>query len=61
MTARNLAFPFLCLLVTVLYWPPLSTALLLGWKDDRSVQILIAPLIFGFLIHLNGGRASAFW
>jgi exosortase len=56
MSARSLALSALWLAVLILCWLPISAAVHLGLHDDRCVQIVAAPLLFGFLMYWERNR-----
>ncbi len=57
MRARRLAtFSVLCGLTTILFWAPLKAAIELSLRDDRYVQILVAPFLCLFLIFWERDR-----
>jgi len=47
---RHLSIFAVCLPTLVLFWPTLKTAISLALRDDRYLQILLAPLVCLFLI-----------
>ena len=48
--ARHLLIFTICLPTLVIFWPSLRTAISLALRDDRYLQIILAPLVCAFLI-----------
>jgi exosortase len=63
MTARRVAISALWLALLVLCWPPVKTAVSLGWDGGRDVQMFAAPLFVMFLMYWERNRifAGAAW
>jgi exosortase len=49
-TAHHFSIVAICLLTLILFWPSLKTAFSLAFRDDRYLQIILAPLVCSFLI-----------
>ena len=56
MKTRILAFAGLWVAVLLLWWPVTSAVVHLGLHDERYVQIMVAPLLAGFLIYWERNR-----
>jgi exosortase len=50
---RNLSIFVICLPTLLLFWPSLKTAISLSLRDDRYLQIVLAPLVCSVLIFLH--------
>ena len=48
--ARNVAILAICLSSLLVFWPSLKTAIALSIRDDRYLQVAVAPLMSLFLI-----------